>query len=126
MTNVHHNLFHTPTAQAQTKFPKIAFRTLLYLMFKLLTIFASILLLDFLQMLRLPVKTHKPADQEFSTIFTRLVDGLVEEKSVADRTVEDAVEDMSEGFSLWGTNVSETHEKGAGRGQKVERGKRNN
>lgn len=70
-------------------------------MFKLVAILTAILLLDLLQVFRLPVETHKPADQEFRTVFTSLGNGLVEEQSVADGPVEDAVEDVGKGFTLF-------------------------
>lgn len=94
-------LLHAATAQPQTKLPKIAFGTLLDVMFKLVAILTAILLLDLLQVFRLPMQTHQPADQEFRAVFTSLRNGLVEEQSVADGPVEDAVEDVGKGFTLY-------------------------
>lgn len=70
-------------------------------MFKLMAILASILLFDLLQVFRLPVKAHEPADKEFRTVFTRFIDGLVKEKRITDGPVQNAVEDVGEGFTLF-------------------------
>lgn len=70
-------------------------------MFKLVPVLASILLLDLLQVFRLPVKAHKPADKEFCTVFTGFIDGLVKEKRITDGPVQNAVEDVGQGFTLY-------------------------
>lgn len=90
-------------------------------MFKLMAILASILLFDLLQVFRLPVKAHEPADKEFRTVFTRFIDGLVKEKRITDGPVQNAVEDVGEGFTLFVldrrsvTSVKRTRGEGIGK-----------
>lgn len=51
-------------------------------------------------MFRLPVEAYETADEEIAPVLGSLVERLVQEQSVADGLVEDAVEDVSEGFAL--------------------------
>lgn len=46
------------------------------------------------------MEPNQPADQKFCAVFASFIDGLVEKKSIADGTVQHAVENMSKSFSL--------------------------
>lgn len=63
-------------------------------------VFASIFRLDLLQVLGLPVEAHKPADEQLGAVLAGLGDGLVQQEGVAHGAVENAVEDVGEGFAL--------------------------
>lgn len=64
------------------------------------TIFPPILELDFLEMSRFPVESHQTTDEKLGTIFGCLCQGLTEQKSIADGTIEHSVEDVCKGFAL--------------------------
>lgn len=70
-------------------------------MFEAAAIFPPVLQFDFLKVFGLPVEAHEAGDEEFGAVFAGFGDGLVEEEGVADGAVEDAVEDVGEGFALF-------------------------
>jgi hypothetical protein len=63
---------------------------------------APVLILDKIEMSRLPMQTHKTGNKKLGAFAasTGFAEGLVEEEGVAHRSVDCAVEDVSEGFAL--------------------------
>ena len=51
------------------EFAKLPFGTIINIMRKTCAIFSLVLELDFLEMSRFPVESHKAADEKFGTIF---------------------------------------------------------
>ena len=63
---------------------------------------APVLILDKIEMSRLPMQTDKTGNKKLGAFAasTGFAEGLVEEEGVAHRSVDCAVEDVSEGFAL--------------------------
>ena len=55
---------------------------------------------DAIQVLRFPVEADQPRHEQLGAVFAGFGEGLVEEEGVADGSVEDAIKDVGEGFSL--------------------------
>lgn len=63
-------------------------------MLQLRSVFLPVFDLDLLEMPRFPVETHQATDKQLRTVFGGFGKGLVEEESIANGPIENAVEDV--------------------------------
>lgn len=87
-------------AELLHKLPKISFGPIRDILLQPVGIFLSVRSLDPLEVLRLPMEAHEPTDEQLCAIFRSLRESLVEKQRVADRTIQDAVEDVGKRLTL--------------------------
>lgn len=89
-----------PLADLATESAKIPLGPLFNVMLQLRSVFLPVFNLDFLEIPRLPVKTHQTTDEQLRTVFGGFGKGLVKKGGVANGAVDYAVKDVRKGLAL--------------------------